>query len=149
MPSLTKANRAKARVCFTVLVVALTMQRAFEQLGLPNTPEDLPAVKECTVMIDEILNGIPDRDRQSVIDRIQRTRILLYDKTKSADSSDALIAFMNVLVGPTFVSRLGTRFDYLRQTLRKNMPMVVTATNPDMIKVAKLEGTFKEAIFRI
>lgn len=120
MPSLTKADKAKGRVVLAVAVTALLIQRACQSAGLRD--DQMPAVQQCTTLLGELLDPLPPDTRNQIIKNMNRQRILLTDKTKMFDALSCLVGAIDVLTGARFKSRPGTRFDFIRQTLRENLP---------------------------
>jgi len=120
MVSLTKGEKARVKVCFVTLVFALLMQRAGAQLGLNDG--EMPVLSHCTTLIDELLADIQDDGtKQEVIARIQKHRVKFSRKVRDIDAGCGLIATVRYFIGPTFKSKPGTRFDYIRGNLRTSI----------------------------
>lgn len=116
---LTKKHKAKVKVCFATLIVALLIERIGKQLGLDS--DRLPVLSQCTTLIDDILTSetdIPARDE--IIKRIQINRSKLTTKIRNLDAGTCLIAAIEYYTGSRFKSKPGTRLDYIRSTLKEN-----------------------------
>lgn len=146
MQSLTKVEKAKARVCYAVLLTALVMQRVNEQVGITG---EQPAIQQCTALIDEIVNPLPENRRGLVLARVQRARIKFYKKAEGADAASALIAVIETVTGPTFKSKVGTRFDFIRSVLRQNLQLVKETIPYSQSTVDTFAKDFKTSIFDI
>jgi hypothetical protein len=146
MHSLTKDEKNKARVCFAVLITALVMQRVNQQVGITG---EQPAIQQCTALIDDIVNPMTGERRQLVVHRIQRQRIRFAVKVEKTDSASALIGAIDVLTSDTFKSKLGTRFDFIRQTLRQNVEMTRRALPHSEETVRRFMAEFRKAILDV
>lgn len=146
MQSLTKVEKAKARVCYAALLTALVMQRVNEQVGITG---EQPAIQQCTALIDDLINPMPEARRAIVLARIQRARIKFYKKAEKADAASALIAVIETVTGPTFKSKVGTRFDFIRAVLRQNLQLVKDTIPYSQSTVDAFAADFKQSIFDI
>lgn len=147
MPSLSKADKAKQRVVFTITTVALLLQRACREAGLPDDRQ--PAIQQCTALISEIIDPLPEDIRNVLLFRVNRQRILLTDKVKDIDTGSALIAAIELMCGNTvFKSAPGSRFDFIRQTLRANLPVFRHSVPMSEENHRKFTAQFKIAIFK-
>lgn len=148
MVSLTKIEKAKTKVVFATLITALCFQNVAEEMGADQT--SLLAVKSMEKLIDELILSVEEGERRNkLIDYVQRARIKFNKKVSHMDKGSAFIASLNVFTGETFKSKIGTRFDYLRQTLRTNMPYLVESLphRPDYVQTFQTE--FKKAVLAI
>ncbi len=146
MHSLTRDEKAKARVCYSVLIAALIMDTVNEQVGIG---KGQPAVQQCTALIDDLLNPMKEERRNLVLIRIQRARIKFHKIVQKLDSASALIAVIEVITGPTFKSRLGTRFDFIRQTLRENLPLVKETLPFSQSTVDTVTREFRKSVISV
>lgn len=146
MHSLTNNERARARVVYAALVTALVMNTVNEQIGLG---KNQPAVQQLQLLIDEMVAGLPEERKQLVLFRVQRERLRFNQHVRKIDSGSALIAAVEVLIGPTFKSKIGTRFDFIRGTLRNNLPLVKQSVPFTEASVKLFHGRFTRSILDV
>lgn len=146
MRPLTTVEKNKAKVAYATLIAALVMSNVNKQVGLEG---EQPAVQQCTILIDELLAGLEEDRRNLVIGRIQRARLKFVKKAEHTDAASALIAVIQVFAGPTFKSKKGTRFDFIRDTLRKNVVQVRDTMPFSESAVENFETDFKKSILSV
>jgi len=146
MRQLTKTERTKGRVVYAALIFGLLMQRACKAAGLS---EDQPAVQQSTLLISELLDPLAEDVRAQMLRNIQKQRILLTADTEKMDVGSALLGVINVLCSDTFKSRPGTRFDFMRQTIRQNREVFEMNTPHVATEVARFEALFKTSLFKV
>lgn len=144
MPSLTKADTNKGRVVFATTIVAMLIQQVGRTCGL--TDDRMPAVQQCTILIGELLDPLPAEVRNVLIHRVNKQRRAITADTHKLDAGSALIASIETLCGPLFRSKPGTRFDYIRQTLRENIEVFKDIVPHEHDHIAIFARHFKKRI---
>lgn len=144
MPALIPKN--KARVIYTLLILALVMQKVTEEADI--TTDDA-LTRECTTLMDSLLTRMPEAARDAVIARIQNERVKFTKKCGNIDAASALVGAIRIVVGDTFKSTAGTHFDFVRQVLRKNLQNIETVLPINEKEADKFASQFKVSIFAI
>lgn len=137
--TLNKKEKAKAKVALSALVAALTFQRCAASLGIQS--QEMLVVKQLSVLIDELIVAHEGDRREAFIQRVQLSRVKLSKKAENLDAGACLLAAVDVFCGPIFISRPGTRFDFIRAQLRKNIEMFkenIEAPTDDVTAFTKL-----------
>lgn len=144
MPSLTKAEKAKGQVVFATTLTALLIQKACQLAGLPDDKQ--PAVQQCTLLLSELLDPLPADVRNQIVHAMNKKRILLTSKVEKLDTLSSLVGAIDVITGKYFKSKPGTRFDFIRQTLRENLPVFLAMAQ---IKAADREKFAKQFVIHL
>ncbi len=147
MPAhLTPKEKSQCRVILALLVSSLLIQRVGQKVLDPETKDDLPAVVECTQMIDEIFRSAEEGRRKIMVDRIQLIRLRLTKKTSRMDVAGAMVGALDYITSGSIKSKPGTRLDFILQTFASNLD-VLRKTVPEQNKTAKaFRSEFAKAI---
>lgn len=150
MPTpLTKNEKAQCRVILALLVTSLLIQRVGSKVIDEPPEQDLPAVVECTRMIDEILRSADEHRRNLMIEKIQLHRIRFTKKVSRLDISASLVGALRYMASGKIKTKPGTRLDYIVSTFAANLE-VVQKTVPEHSETAKVfEREMSKAIASI
>jgi hypothetical protein len=132
---LTKKEKAQCKVILALLVTSLLIQRVGSKVLDENTEQDLPAVVECTNMIDEILRDMEPARRDLAIQKIQTHRIRLTKKVAKFEVSACLVGALQYIASGKIKTKPGTRLDFIVQTFSKNLE-VMQKTVPEHSQTA-------------
>jgi hypothetical protein len=133
---LTKTEKTKCKVILSLLVTSLMLQRVSTAVTDADNEQDLPAVRECTSMIDELLSDVePDR-RTVMVNRIQLQRMRLTKKVAKLDIAAALVGSLQYLTSGAIKTKPGTRLAFIVETFKQNLE-VMEKTIPEHSVSAK------------
>jgi hypothetical protein len=146
MLSLNKAEKAKARLAYATLILALLLKTAGERCGIKDMEKE-PIMQHCTVLIGSLIDGYPDDVRTEILSRIDKRRLKLSKTMFELDLASALIGAIDAYTGPRFTTKPGTRFAYIRANLADSKRLfsaiaAIDSNVSDTFKKAYLDSVF-------
>lgn len=144
MSPLSKRNKAKAKVVFTLLVVSLLLEKTDNDVN--KTDEVNPAVSQCTTMIDELLKSVPIAEREQIIAKVQTARIRFTKKIGKFATTDGLIGALQLLTSGYIKTKKGTRLDYIVNIFQENLDAISGAIPHDKKQSDSFTKLFKFAV---
>lgn len=119
---LTKRDKAEAKIILSLLVVGLLLEGVNNESG---GKDSNPAVSQITHYIDELLEHHEDAERRNtIINKVQKTRVKLTQRVKDIDKGSALIGAMRHLTTMNVKVAQGTRLDFIISTFAKNLKTI-------------------------
>lgn len=148
MVSLTKQERAKAKVVFATLITALCFKNVAEEAGADQT--NMLAIKSMEKLIDELILTVEEGGkRDKLIELVQTGRIRFNKRVNHLDKGSAFLAALDVFTGDTFKPKVGTRFDHIRQTLKKGKTFVTDSIPHRKESVDLFVKEFRKAVLSL
>lgn len=145
---LTPKEASEAKASFSLVITALFLQEIARGIE-PEGTVDNPAVSMCTEMVDDFLKRHDEERRNLMIARINGARVRLTKRVKSLDLGNALVGSLRVLSGDQFISKPGTKFDFIRQNFRSNLSDIEKSMELDQKEVAEFQRAMRNAFDRI
>ena len=147
MPTpLTKKEKAQCKVVLALLVTSLLIQRVGAKVLDENNQQDLPAVVECTNMIDEILRDANPERRAMMVEKIQTARVRLTKKVSKFDISASLVGALQYVTSGKIKTKPGTRLDFIVTTFGQNLEVMQQTVPEHAVSARQFELELAKAI---
>jgi hypothetical protein len=123
---LTAKEKSQSRLVLSLVVTALLIEKVGGSLKEGQLPTDLPAVRECTLLVDEILEKHEKTRRDKMIARLQTIRVRLTKQVSKLSLEAGLVGALRYITSDNVKPKPATRLAYIKDMFTENLKTIET-----------------------